>query len=261
MPAVPSLPVKLSGADSLGGSVLFADFREFCEALTSCLRVVENVVSRKSKIRYLISDMRTGSPLTMTLAPLPPRKGQDVREEVLGLFVETVGGLEEGGVIDPRFTKEDLRTFRRLAEPLGRRLAGVEIASRRITTNFLANVDVLIGASIPSEGSVSGRLERLNLHEKKEFALYPPIEGFVVVCVFPDELTDKVIAAINRTVTVHGRLIFRPDSPFPERVQVRSLEIHPSDDELPRLSELRGLLRGGIGNQTAVEFLNTIRDE
>jgi hypothetical protein len=197
----------------------------------------------------------------MTLAPLAPRKGQDAREEVIGLFVETVGRLEEGKEIDRRFTKEDLQLFRRLAEPLNRRLSGVEIARQRITTSFIANIDILIGSSIPLEGSVSGRLERLNLHNRSEFALYPPIEGFVVLCVFSEEMTDQVIAAINRTVTVSGRLIFKPDSPFPERVQVRSLEIHPPDSELPRLGELRGLLRGGIGNQTAVEFLNSIRDE
>jgi hypothetical protein len=256
----PKLTVKLSGDESLGGNVLFADFREFCEALTVCLHTVETLVAGRTRLRYLMSDVASGS-VAVTLEPMRPRKGHDVSGEVVELFVKTVRQLEEGEEIDRRFPKETLYAFRRLGGPLHRRGAGVEIGGRRITAAYIAHIDTLIGASIPSEGSVSGRLERINLHERNEFALYPPIEGFVVVCVFPDEMTDTVIAAINRTVTVSGRMTFKPDKPFPERVQVRAIEIHPPDNELPKLGELRGLLRGAIGNRSAVEFIKAIRNE
>jgi hypothetical protein len=91
-------------------------------------------------------------------------------------------------------------------------------------------------------GAVKGRLERLNLHDHNEFTLYPPIPGYSITCEFPEELFDKVHLAIRRSVTVYGKLTFKQKGPYPERVVVHSLEIHPVDSELPSLQSLRGLL-------------------
>jgi hypothetical protein len=255
----PKLTVKLSGGKEDAGTVLFGDFRDFCGSLALCLRKVEGVVARDAKLRYRILDLKSGS-IAMTLEPETAEDGQ-IAAEVVKLFAETVYKLEVGEPIDPRFTRDDLQAFRRLAEPLNRRLSEVRVADTDITSQFIANVDKIIGASIPSDGSVSGRLERLNLHNRNEFALYLPIGGFVVTCIFPEQLLSQVIAAIRQTVTVHGTLFFRPDSPFPDRVHVRSMEIHPPDEDLPTLGELRGLLKGSLGDQTSVEFVHSIRDE
>src|SRR5713101_4143870 len=88
-------------------------------------------------------------------------------------------------------------------------------------------------APLTSVGTVKGRLERLNLHNRQEFIIYPPIPGVHVTCLFPEELFSQVQAAIKQNITVSGRLVFRPGSAFPERVHVRSIEIHPADEKLP----------------------------
>src|SRR5262249_9323233 len=102
-------------------------------------------------------------------------------------------------------------------------------------------------APLTSVGTVKGRLERLNVHNRQEFIIYPPIAGVHVRCLFPEDLFSLVQAAIKQNITVSGTLVFRPESAFPERVHVRSIDIHPADEELPKLAALRGLCPGATG--------------
>src|SRR5436190_1295439 len=136
----PNLTVKLDGSPTEAGAVSFAEFRGFCGGLAACLHKVEAVVAVETRIRYLISELRTGSCI-FALEPDRQRKGQDRSGDVLNLFVDTVVRLEDGQPVDPRFSRDDLRLFRRLADQLNRGLAGVEIAGKQITTRFIANID------------------------------------------------------------------------------------------------------------------------
>ncbi len=258
--ARPRLQVKLTGPEDDKGDVLFGDFRDFCGTLALCLRRAEEIVTEKTGLRHRIVGLKHSS-ACLELEPVPPKKGPDTGADVYGFFTAAVTDLQEGGKADPRLTSEDLRLFRRLAEPMHRRIRKVQIAGTVLTTQYIANIDKLIGISIPSEGSVTGRLERLNVHNRHEFALFPPIGGFTVTCVFPEELYEKVHNGMRKNATVFGTLAFKPDSPFPERVHVKTIEIHPSDEHLPRLADLRGQWKGATGDLTAVEFLKAIRGD
>jgi hypothetical protein len=197
----------------------------------------------------------------MTLDPIASEENEEAASDTIRLFADTIRNIENGNRIDARFTSEDLQEFRDLAKPLGSRLQFIEVAGTELTKRFVTNVDKMIAASIPSDGTVTGRLMKLNFYNRHEFTLIPPISGYVVVCSFPESMAKQVIAAVLHTVTVSGALTFKADSPFPERVQVKSIRVHPPDDELPQLEALRGILRGRIGKKTATEFIKSIRDE
>ncbi len=130
----------------------------------------------------------------------------------------------------------------------------------KLTSRFIANVDELIGTTIPSEGTVKGRLERLNVHNRFEFVIYPPIPGYSVRCVFQDDLYEQIHRAIRTNVTVSGTLHYRPGTPFPDWVQVKSVEVHPPDEQLPKLADLRGSWKGCLGERNAIQFIQANRD-
>lgn len=56
-------------------------------------------------------------------------------------------------------------------------------------------------------------------------------------------------------------MYYYADQPFPKLVQVKSLEIHPCDDELPSLAGLRGLAPGSTGDLSAVDFVRSLRHD
>jgi hypothetical protein len=148
-----------------------------------------------------------------------------------------------------------------LAKPIHRAVKEVRIADTKLTARFVANIDDLVGSLIPSEGTVKGILEKLTLHSRSEFFIYPPIAGYSVKCIVPEDLFEMITKAIGRNVTVYGTLHFRPELPFPDSVTVKSIEMHPADHQLPRLADLRGTWKGCTGGLGPVDFIEANRDE
>ncbi|MCX7428504.1 MAG: hypothetical protein NTW96_23120 [Planctomycetia bacterium] len=255
------ISVRLVGADEDDGIVRFDDFRNFCDSLAACLRKSEELLtSGPTRIRYRIVGLENAS-AAVTLEAIAPTNGRDPRPEVLGLFRETVVNLQSGRPVDSRIGRDVLAAYRELISPLHRRTKEVWVDSSCLTTQYGASIDEILGSSIPSEGSVRGVLERVNVHNRNEFVLYPPLPGYSVSCSFPDSMLEQVRRAIKSNVTVWGRLHFQPDAPFPHQVHASRMEIHPPDDELPTFSDLRGTAKECTGTLTSVAFVRAVRDE
>ncbi len=256
----PKIEFALEGADPI---VDFADFQAFCATVLDCLKRTEVVVTgRRDQVAYKVSNLAVGSAtVTLQLVRSPRARGRDQRNQVAGLFSRTVETIQRGGQVDSRFGIEDLSAFKRLARPLSRRGNSVCINGVCLTEDFTTHADSILDDTVPTEGFVTGRIEKLNLHGRSEFTLFPAIPGYRIACRFPIEMLDEVRVAIHRTVTVYGRMNYAPGSPFPRTVIVRSLEIHPPDDQLPRLEHLRGTGAGCTNGMTAVEYVRRLRDE
>lgn len=256
-----TVTVKLTGSREDAGIVYFGDFRELWDGLSACLRVTEAVVAPEHKpLRYRIVNLEFGS-ASLAVAAIPPAKGRDHSREVVGLFSSTVSAIQNGEETDPRFNPDALKVFRRLALPLAKRNSTLLVDTTEITAQFIANIDKILGATLPSDGVVSGTIERVNLHGRFEFVLYPAIDGYAITCRFPERMWPKVRTALKRHVTVVGKLFYRGDSPYPDKVQVTGIDIHPDDSSLPTLTELRGSAPNTTGGKSAVDFVRALRDE
>lgn len=252
--------IELVGIASDAGMVRFSDFNKFCRSLSNCLRNVAEIVDAKNT-QYRITKLEASS-ATIVLEPFGPDAADGKPEMVAELFRATVSNLQGGQDVDQRFNKDDLRTFRELVEPVNQnRLSSVRIDGTVLTYSFDATIDRIIGTTIPSEGTVTGRLEGLLLHDTREFYLYPPITGYRIRCQFEESLYEDVYGAMRKTVTVSGTLHFRPGKPFPDVVQAKKIDVHPADDDLPTLAELRGISPECTGPMTAVAFVRALRDE
>lgn len=255
--ATPSLSITIEGADRDNGAVLLADFRHFLDDLEKCLRRVEDRVAGV-KLRHRIADMKAAS-ASVEFRPVSPDKAPGAGRIVYDTFKQTVRAMESGGKIDPRFTGDDLRAFRKLAEPVlkGRR---VRVAGVQLSTQYVANIDRTLGTEPKARGTVKGLVEKLNVHGRHEFTLYPPIGTTEIRCTFPEDLYDTVLRAMKHSATVTGLLTFRADKAYPDWVQVEKIEVHSPDAQLPTLGSLRGLFPDATGGKTAVEFTQGIRD-
>jgi len=255
------ITVKLVGSDEDDGAVRFEDFLSFCDSLSKCLRRSETLVSSHApRTRYKIADLGCGS-ATIALQAIPPVDGPDRREEVLSLFQDTVERLQAGRPPDRRVDRESLEAFRELISPLHRKTKEVWIGSSLLTVQYEVNIENILGSSVPCDGSVSGTLERVNVHDSSEFVLYPPIPGCRIKCAFPESMLGQVREAIKGNVTVWGKLYYQPDRPFPHQVHVDKMELHPPDDELPSLRDLKGIAPDCTGSLSSVEFVRAIRDQ
>ena len=255
-----TLTVKLVGAEDDKGLVRFDDFMGFCRALLKCLRRVDDIVRPEGdRLRYRIVQMQAGS-AALTLEAIPPATPKDDRGAVVSLFCETASRLQAGKTPDKRFAFDDLEAFRELVLPLDRHAKEVWVNGSKLTSDYVANIERILGSAIPSVGQVTGKLERLNVHDRYEFVLFPAA-GTRITCAFDEFMLEQVRMGVKRTVTVSGVLYFQPDKPVPDRVHVEKIEIHPADKELPRLKDLKGIAPRCTGKMTSVEFVRAIRDE
>jgi hypothetical protein len=260
--APPNIELELVGKDH-DALVNFSDFRVFCAAVSECLRRSEVIVTgTNGQVTYRVKKLAIGSAkMTLEAVRTAKARGRDRRAQVVGFFNRTVNSIQDGKRVDTRLGVDDVQAFKKLALPLRHRTKAVRIDGTTLTPAFEANADRILNDTVPTDGSVTGRLEKINVHERNEFVLFPPIDGYSIVCRFPDGLLDKVREAIKRNVTVAGTMHYAPDSPFPSLVYVRRMDIQPNDDVLPTLTELRGAGAGCTGNMTAVEYVRSLRDE
>jgi len=235
------------------------EFTGFCRALSKCLRRIDGIVgSDNDRLFYRVVGMKTAS-ASVTLEAAHSATGDIDGEKVFGLFRDTAARLQAGKTPDNRLAFDDIQAFRELLSPLGRHTSQIWVDGIRLTAKYVTTIDRILGSAIPSEGEVTGCLERLNLHGRSEFVLFP-VAGHKIACTFHKSLLEAVRKGIKRTVTVSGTLYFQPDKPLPERVRVKRMEIHPPDNSLPRLRDLKGLSRRCTGKMTSVEFVRAIRD-
>lgn len=258
MAAKQQLTFRIVGKDD--GFVEFDDFVVFCDAIQRCLKLSEQAaVGRAGNVRYRVVDLECSS----AVVKLEPRarKDREAGRRTVAHFRDTINDLNRGKV-DPRMQPDALETFRSLADPLKRHAARVIIGRTTLTEKYVATISRILDEVTSYEGSVSGLMERINVHnDKNEFVVYPPIANRQIPCVFHDEMLPDVRKSLKRNVTVFGTVFYRPGATLPNRVHARSIEIHPRDEELPDLHALRDLGPWDTGGLTAVEFLRALRDE
>ena len=218
------------------------------------------VTGDKPVLRYRIVKLLAAS-AEIAIEPIAPPDGRDRRRQTVTLFKRTVATLQHGRRPDHRYSDDDLACFRRLTLPLERHATTLIVSGEELTREFAANIDKFLGETFTSEGSITGTIEGLNVHNRFECTLYEQADGQRVSCTFPKELVDIVLSAIRKRVMVFGLQSFRPDRAVPHQVRIESIEILPSDEELPTLEEVRALGTWDTGGKSAVDFVRSLRDQ
>jgi hypothetical protein len=261
-----ALRARLVGTNEQFGKVRVDDFSSLLNSVLKCLRRSESILSGSPpQLRYCVSDLKASSAEISIAGADQQYCGVDVND-VTAFVATTVKSIQDGAGIDDRIGHSDLETFRELAKAILRGSASeLWLGNGRlysITSQFVANIDKLLDTTPRSYGCVTGVLERLNLHDKREFSLYPAVGGVSILCTFPEEIWAHVHDGTRRTVTVFGEQFFDPGKSHPTRVRVERIDIHPDEDELPGKDELFGILSpDAMNGMSSVDFVNSLRDE
>lgn len=257
----PRIAIKLVGSDDDDGLVHLSDFRDLCDALTSCLHRIERVVAPgEPRPRYRIVGLEVAS-ASLVVEASPPLKGRNLGSEIFKALRETVRAAERGERFDHRFQMDDWAAFRSLGKTISKRSKELWIGGELVTSQYLANIDRHLGQTIRTVGSLTGDLDALNFHNKNEFSIYLVGGQIRVTCSFPEGMAEQVTSAVKRRVTVKGTVYSAAESAFPVRIHANEIEIHPIAEKLPKLSEMRGIAPNITGDQNVVDFIRALRDE
>ncbi len=236
------------------------DFVDLVSATLDCLRCLEEESGSTVAVVHRLVGLELGSAV-VKIQPESKDDGHSTAKEVAANFEHGIQALEESRIADTPFSTKTQRSFVSIQKPLRRGNRAIEFEGRatyRLGHDTLRRTAKARKREIRSLGSVSGHVKALNIHEKREFYVYPVSGPTRVACRFPENMFDQVQEAIGRYVTVHGEIDYDDTGTFPALVAVGKIEAH--EGEQPRLRDLFGAVPNLTGGMESAAYIRAIRD-
>jgi hypothetical protein len=274
------ITVQLQGSFEDDWHVTLSAFLTQLEAIKAALKQTERLVSGEDEpsVYYRIVDLRHSSPATVVLEAVSrmnrpeqeakkktrPARRVDYSQATVRQFFHSLKDIRERKQAPARADLQTLEAYRNLAGPLEKKVSGLKLIDSEdsvdIDRTFQSAIDEIIGPDELVEGTISGTLEKINLHNTTRFDIFPPIGPKQVGCDFKPSLKGEVIKAVDQYVCVGGKLRYKRLENFPYAINVESIEILPPENELPSLFDIKGMAPNLTEGKSALEFLEGIRD-
>lgn len=259
-------------SDTPDGHVRLSDFIQQLESFKVALQKTERLISGESDslVQYRVVGLRHNSPATVVVEAFSSSPDSVAPGKIVSTLIDSIKQIRATGLRKPKPepTHLDLPTleaYRDLSGALEKSVSKVVIKNTKqrvtIDRDFREEVIKIIGPDKIIMGSLTGRLEKINLHNTTQFNMYPPIGPARVSCDFPPNLKQAVKDALDETVTVSGRLRYKKWYKFPYAVSVDRIRKHAPQDLVPSLNSLRGIFPDATGNVSSEEFVRKARDE
>jgi len=226
---------------------------QFTEAFRLQVRLAEEVMREMgipvNEVRWVVSDLRHGS----THAEAQPQiLGKNAFMADVDLALNRSGaGVNELAKSSKRpkfFNDEALTVSRKLMDLVGEASSGkarLAWGDTKVTPSPLvhANVSQLIRGDLRSIGSIEGQLFGVQGAEGTyTISIKDQRRNRKIPCIIHSDLLQTALAHFETRVIVRGTVWSREDG-TPTKIEVRSLDPIPPDEELPTRQDVRGILR------------------
>jgi hypothetical protein len=220
-------------------------------AIGALLHVAEEVAAATAddaRFDWIVETVSKSSPLAVRLAPRARhRTGAGVAQGVMLRVVDGMRTVQDEAERPEFFTDRALKEARdlsKLTKAHGTTAqVGVVGQILDVTPRLAQSVDRILEPVYRAYGSVEGRLEALNVHGRKYFAVYDDLTGDRIECAFGRGLgLDAIIPAINRRVMVEGEISYRRAGDIAS-VRAESIRIFRREHELPSAHDVLGILK------------------
>lgn len=262
------ITIQLQGSAEDGGHLRLTDLIQQLEAVRTALKHTERLVTgtEERTLYYRVVDLSHNSPATVVLEPVlvKPQLEARIVSRTVTSFFRNLRQISNKGRVPSKVDVPALESYKALGTLLSKNVSRIKLAnghsSIEINKPFQDKVAKIIGDDEIVEGSLTGVLEWLNIHNNSNTFHVYPISGLKKVnCHFPAEMRGTVIRGIDRNVTVYGELRYKQRDNFAYAVNVREIEIHPDESDLPTLASLRGMSVNQTG-LSAADFIRSLRD-
>ena len=262
------ITITFEGKPSEDGHVLLSEFVERLDSLRSLLRKIDLQISGENSpsVYYQITNLSHTSPATIEIEAKPMPKTFDRSVEVLDNFFNGLEHIRESQHVPDGYSYEILDAYKAFIDKPFKNLSDFNIQREErqpiaITDEIVYVIEKAVSGEFRNEGSMSGLLEAINIHDNtNKFTIYPLAGPNKVVCHFPNIKMQEAIDAINQHVCIQGSFKYRSKALLPHEVEVKEIEVLPPDEELPSLSSLRGMAPNAAGGKDSVVFVREIRD-
>ena len=262
------ITVQIEGIEEDGGAVRLTDFLEELTAVRNALRQTERIVlkSEDRAVDYKIIKLSQSSPamVTIGIAPRDPVYSQTPRK-ISRRFTTSLRMVRRGHRFASNLDPRTLETFQSINAPTKKHISRVTVTgennqSVQIDQQFESSLNRLLEGDERERDEIVGKVERLDIHNKTQFDIYPILGSSRIRCTASKGLHAKILAAVGEWVSVDGWALYRKDSPFPYAMKVEDIFPRKKDEELPLMSSLHGIAPNATDGKRAEDFVRELRD-
>jgi hypothetical protein len=263
------ITIQLEGIPEDGGDVRLGEFIEELGAIRTALRLTERLLiqSDTQSVDYKIVNLSHSSPAKVTIG-ITSREPvyRDTPRKISRRFTSALQMVRRGHRYASRLDPRTLEAFQSITAPTKKHVSQITVTgernqSVRIDQQFERSLARLLEGDESERDEIIGRVERVDIHNKNQFDIYPVIGSSRIRCSAPNRLQKEIRAAIGRTVAVDGWALYRKDSPFPYAMKVE--DIGPpleEDEDLPKMEDLRGIAPDATDGKKPEDFIRELRD-
>lgn len=258
---------RLGGPEEFSDSLQLNEFVDKLEAIGKAILATDRIVSNspRATIKISIAALSKASPAEVTLELRPATAtGPDNCDAIISTFMSAVDNIQQDSAAPDNFDRHTLEAFKKIGIRAGDKLTEIVVktddAEVQIGEVYIENVDSIIGPDQAEFGSVKGRIEYLNIHNKNVFYLYPPTGGRVK-CNFPEVLKEKVIRGVDKTNSVRGILKLKRSEFVPYEIDANDITTIEDGDSQTTLRSMRGIEPDRLNGEHPADFVERLRDE
>lgn len=258
----------MSGPEGHTEFLRLNDFIGLLQTITNGLDHLNNIINtnRENRLRFRISNLSHSSPFAVEMQVHDPAQKGDMAHVVVETFIEGINSIENKDEIPSYFDIQLIDYIKQLSNYKKKSFSEITITNTKSTAHISnqleGRIDIILGEDTVSYGNIKGKLERVNFHnEANKFYIYPTIGANRVECKFKDDMFEKIRDGLKRFVNIKGKMFYRAKCKFPYRILVDDIEVYPTEDQLPTLSQMRGMEPNLTGDMDTDDFIRFIREE
>lgn len=262
------ITIELRGMHEDDEHVLLDEFASELVAISNALKNIEKIVTKKSKptINYRVVDLSHSSPAKILLEAQPIDPEVDYSDEVVDKFYNGLDSISKKGQAPADFDYHTLEAFKSIGKKVKKTISRLVVSTNghscNIAEDFQSKVQVIQGPDEEIKGSISGKVEYINLHGRANvFNIYPSVGPSKIKCNFPKRLLNLAVSSVNKYVTVLGKIKYKARTQFPLEIDVDEIEIRKQVKDFPKLADLKGIAPDITEGLSPTEFVRKIRDE
>jgi hypothetical protein len=273
-----TITIQIVGAESDSRDVRFSELITQLEAVKIALKETEIGLRDGAKtfaaLDYRVIDLTHSSPSQFELEPITERGNRDYANRVLKTFTTELRRIRNHSKLVGRPEINRLIAYDEIGPRKKSRIHEVRITLRERNVNrpiapreatvdkkFKEKLEIILGPDEITYGAISGRLEYVNVHRKRNFRLYPLIGPRWIRGRFTEDLLPEVRKGLDRHVTVFGKLLFKSWDKHPYAIVAQNIDVHESDSELPTFNDVKGIAPDLTGDVRSSDWVRKIRDE
>lgn len=268
---LPKFTIVLEGSPEDGGKLRLEDFMRGLRVIIDALKETEKRLTGndRANIQYKIIHLSQNSPATLTVEPIvriiPKEEKSVTPRTAINTFLSDLSLIKTRKRVPENLDYHGLQKYVEISDLKKTHISNIMIRNghKRVNVDdkFRKNITQAIGKDEYEDGSLTGKLETINIHGKNKFYIYPILGAKKVQCIFPPEIKEQVKQALDERIEVEGVLRYKNWDKFPYAINVKNINIYPNDDKLSTFSELVGIAPNATNGIDPAIFIRNLRDE